>query len=112
MAERPTPSAEREVSRGHSSCHAGTKGRRSGRVAAVCIEFGMSQMFAQAKLAGLVDRVKPDRPRQRETEIADPPQRRLRRQVGCVTNLMTSTTPTARCGPACQVVWEGLGQVS
>ena len=24
----------------------------------------------------------------------------------------TSTIPTARCGPACRVVWEGLGQRS
>ncbi len=24
---------------------------------------------------------------------------------------MTSTTRTARCGPACRVVWEGNGQV-
>ncbi len=24
----------------------------------------------------------------------------------------TSTIPTARCGPACRVVWEGIGQVS
>ncbi len=26
--------------------------------------------------------------------------------------LMTSTSRTARCGPACRVVWEGLGQLS
>ena len=25
---------------------------------------------------------------------------------------MTSTSRTARCGPACRVVWEGTGQVS
>ncbi len=77
------------------------------------IEFGMSQMFVKAKLAGLVDRVvKPDRPRQRETGIAELPQRNLRRRVGCITNLTTSTTSTARCGTACPVVWEGIGQVS
>ena len=27
-------------------------------------------------------------------------------------SLMTSTSRTARCGPACRVVWEGTGQVS
>ena len=37
------------------------------------IEFGMSQMFVKAKLADLVDRVKPDRPRQRETGFAELP---------------------------------------
>ena len=25
---------------------------------------------------------------------------------------MTSTTRTARCGPACRVVWEGIGQAT
>ena len=75
------------------------------------IDAGMSQMFVQAKLAGMVDRVKPDRPRQRETGIAESLLRSLRRRVGCITSPMTSTTSTARCGPACRVVWEGSGQV-
>jgi hypothetical protein len=73
----------------------------------VIIECGMSQMFVKAKLADLVDRVKPDMPRQRETGLAESPQRSLGRRVGCITSLTTSTTSTARCGPACQVVWEG-----
>ncbi len=75
------------------------------------IEFGMSQMFVKAKLADLVDRVKPDRPRQRETGVAELLQRSLRRRVGCITSLTTSTTSTARCGPACRVVWEGRGRI-
>jgi len=42
----------------------------------------MSQMFAKAKLAGLVDRVKPDKPRQRETGFAELSLRNLRHRVG------------------------------
>ena len=75
------------------------------------IEFGKSQMFVKAKLAGMVDRVKPDRPRQRETGVAELLQRSLRRRAGCITSPATSTTSTARCGPACRVVWEGTGQI-
>ena len=76
------------------------------------IRIGMSQMFAQAKLADTAERVKPDQPRQREINRAEPTLRNFRRQAGCYTTLTTSTIPTARCGPACRVVWEGLGQVS
>ena len=75
------------------------------------IDNGMSQMFAQAKLTDLVNRVKPDEPRQRGTDVAESALRNLVHRVGCNTNPMTSTTPTARCGPACRVVWEGIGQV-
>ena len=103
--------AEREVSRGHSSCRYGAKGRRSRRGGALIIDNGMSQMFAQAKLADLVSRVKPDEPRQRETDVAESTSRNLGHRVECNTNPMTSTIPTARCGPACRVVWEGIGQV-
>jgi hypothetical protein len=103
---------EREVSRGHSSCQQGAKGRRSRRGSALIIDNGLSQMFAQAKLADTVDRVKPDRPRQRETRVAESTSRDLGHRVGSNTSPMTSTASTARCGPACRVVWEGLGQVS
>ena len=102
---------EREVSRGHSSRRQGAKGQRSRRGSRLIIETGVSQMFAQAKLADTADRVKPDRPRQRETCIAESALSDLGRRVGCNTNPMTSTTSTARCGPACRVVWEGIGQV-
>ena len=61
-------------------------------------------MFAKAKLADTTDRVKPDRPRQRETRFAESTIRNLRRRAGCHTNLTTSNTPTARCGPACRVL--------
>jgi RNA-directed DNA polymerase len=33
-------------------------------------------------------------------------------RLGVPRSLMTSTSRTARCGPACRVVWQGLGQVS
>ena len=104
--------AEREVSRGHSSCLFGAKGRRSRRGSTLVIDNGLSQMFAQAKLADLENRVKPDEPRQRENGVAESASCNLGHRAGCNTNPMTSTTPTARCGPACRVVWEGLGQVS
>ena len=71
------------------------------------IDNGLSQMFAQAKLADLENRVKPDEPRQRGTGFAESAPRNLGHRVGCNTHPMTSTTPTARCGPACRVVWEG-----
>jgi len=102
---------EREVSRGHSSRRYGAKGRRSRRGSALVIDDGLSQMFAQAKLADLVNRVKPEKPRQRGTGFAEPASRDLGHRVGCNTSPVTSTTSTARCGPACQVVWEGRGRV-
>lgn len=73
---------------------------------------GLSQMFAFAKLAVSVDRVKPVMPRQRETDFAEPDVSRFRLRVGINTSPETSTIPTARCGPACRVVWEGIGQPS
>jgi group II intron reverse transcriptase/maturase len=36
----------------------------------------------------------------------------LLRPARCASALMTSTPRTARCGPACRVVWEGIGQLS
>ena len=68
-------------------------------------------MFAFAKLAVSVDRVKPVMPRQRETDFAEPDVSSFRLRVGINTSPETSTIPTARCGPACRVVWEGLGQL-
>ena len=47
------------------------KGRRSRTGSTLIIETGSSQMFAKAKLVDTVDRVQPDRPRQRETGIAE-----------------------------------------
>ena len=35
---------------------------------------------------------------------------RLVRSDGTAPTLMTSNSRTARCGPACRVVWEGFGQ--
>jgi hypothetical protein len=76
------------------------------------IDRGLSQIFAKAKLADKVDRVKPDKPRQRENDIAESTLRHLGHRVGIATYPVTSTSPTARCGPACRVAWEGFGQIS
>jgi RNA-directed DNA polymerase len=46
------------------------KGRRNRRRRPVIIGNGLSQMFAIAKLADMVNRVKPEGPRQRETRPA------------------------------------------
>ena len=67
----------------------------------------MSQMFAVAKLAGMARQVKPDAHRQRETESGGSDTSNLRRCAGKSLSAPTSTIPTARCGPACRVVWEG-----
>ncbi len=68
-------------------------------------------MFAEAKLVDTVDRVKPDRPRprQRETSIAESTYRNLRHRAEA-TRTWDLNCPTARCGPACRVVWEGADQ--
>jgi hypothetical protein len=64
-------------------------------------------MFAQAKLAKTVDRVKPERPRQREIGFAEPDTGDLGRRVGSGISPATSTIPAARCGFACPVVYGG-----
>ncbi len=64
------------------AANTGRRAEGSRRGNAVVIEDGMSQMFAKAKLAGLVDRVKPDKPRQRETGFAELSLRNLRHRVG------------------------------
>ena len=76
------------------------------------IDKGLSQMFAQVKLAYLENRVKPDEPRQRGTGVAESSSCNLGHRAGCNTSPMNSTTLPTRCGLACRVVWEGLGQVS
>jgi hypothetical protein len=82
------------------------KGRRNRRRRPVIIGNGLSQMFAVAKLADMVNRVKPEGPRQRETRPAGLQISGFRMCEGqpCA---QPSTIPTARCGPACRVVWEG-----
>ena len=74
--------------------------------------FGMSQMFAEAKLASMACKVKPEGSWQRETKSGGSVTSNPRRCAGIHSSAPTSTIPTARCGPACRVVWEGLGQVS
>jgi hypothetical protein len=72
---------------------------------------GLSQMFALAKLATHASRVQPDGSWQRETESGGPDINDPRRRAAIHSSAPTSTVPTARCGPACRVVWEGIGQV-
>ncbi len=60
--------AEREVSRGHSSCHFGAKGRRNGRSSYRVIESGESQMFINLKLVIYPARVKPSMAWQRDNQ--------------------------------------------
>ena len=60
---------------------AGAEGLKVRTGSALSIETGSSQMFANAKLADTVDRVKPDRPRQRETSVAESTSRNLRHSV-------------------------------
>ena len=66
-------------------------------------------MFTKVKLAKTPARVKPESVWQRGNQL-----RRVgsqQDQAACeVTRAATSTTPTARCGPACRVVWEGPDQ--
>ena len=73
---------------------------------------GLTQMFAQAKLADKVTRVKPNALRQRETKSGGSQTSNFRRRAGVAFCTLTSTISTARCGPACRVVWEGSGRVS
>ena len=68
---------------------------------------GLSQMFAIAKLADTVRRVKPDALRQRETKSGGSETSHFRRRAGIYSCTPTSTISTARCGPACRVVWQG-----
>jgi len=100
---------EREVSRGRSS--SAGKERRAEGVGEEARRLSTKDCLrcSQAKLADTTNRVKPDESRQRETNVAEPASRNLGHRVGRNTSPMTSTTSTARCGPACRVVWEGCG---
>jgi len=73
---------------------------------------GQSQMFASAKLSGKPGWVKPEGYWKRGTDSGGSKTSDLRRQADLRYCVLTSTSPTARCGPACRVVWEGIGQVS
>ena len=68
---------------------------------------GLSQMFATAKLAKTVNRVKPETLWQRETRPGELETSNFGRGAGIYSCTSTSTKPTARCGPACRVVWGG-----
>ena len=98
---------ERGVSRGHSSWLYGAKGQRNRRRCPVILGNGLSQMFAIAKLADTVNRVKPEALWQRETKSGGLETSNFRRRAGIYSCTPTSTISTARCGPACRVVWEG-----
>ena len=98
---------ERGVSSGHSSCLYGAKGQRNRRRCPVILGNGLSQMFAIAKLADTVHRVKSEAFWQRETKSGGLETSNFRRRAGIYSCTPTPTIPTARCGPACRVVWEG-----
>ena len=66
-------------------------------------------MFTNVKLAKVPARVKPKLVWQRGNQLRRVDSQRA--QAACEsTRAATSTIPTARCGPACRVVWEGSGQ--
>ena len=73
---------------------------------------GRSQMFASAKLSGKPGWVKPEGCWKRGTDSGGSKTSDLRRRADMRYCARTSTSPTARCGPACRVVWEGIGQAS
>ena len=91
---------ERGVSSGHSSCLYGAKGQRNRRGCPLILGDGLSQMFAPAKLADTVQRVKPDARRQRETKSGGLETSNFRRRAEVHLCDSTSTISTARCGPA------------
>ena len=63
-------------------------------------------MFTNVKLATMPVRVKSELAWQRGNQLRRAASQRD--QAACeATHATTSTTPTARCGPACRVVWEG-----
>ena len=98
---------ERGVSSGHSSCLQWAKGQGNRRRCPTILGNGLSQMFASAKLANRLTRVKPEARRQRETEPGGSETSSFRRCAEFCRCVPTSTIPTARCGPACRVVREG-----
>ena len=67
-------------------------------------------MFVSAMLAVSLVRVKPElapAARNQCGRIENRQAQAVRRGTQCAS---TSTIPTARCGPACRVVWEGSDQ--
>ena len=66
-------------------------------------------MFTNVKLAMTPATVKPESVWQRGNQRRRVDSQRDQATHG-VTHAATSTAPTARCGPACRVVWEGSGQ--
>jgi hypothetical protein len=99
---------EREVSRGHSSRTYGegpkeqegvSSGSRDRIASDVCVsEARRSSCPGEARTDAAA--------RNRYRRIGDRQPREARRDN---TNAPTSTVSTARCGPACRVVWEGSG---
>ena len=70
---------------------------------------GSTQMFTNVKLARTPARVKPELAWQRGNQLRRVGSQRTR-ATHRATCAATSTIPTARCGPACRVVWEGSDQ--
>ena len=98
---------ERGVISGHSRCLYGAKGQRNRRAGPSILGMGGTQMFALAKLVRKPGRVKPTSvlaARNHSGRIENKQARVVRRALR---DALTSTIPTARCGPACRVGWEG-----
>lgn len=105
---------EREVSGGRSSrgrrrggWKPSMKGRGNRRGSLPIIRDGASQMFASAKLASMANGVKPDQSWQRENQLCRIGDRQPQAIEPAAAQARHLTTPTARCGPACRVVWQG-----
>ena len=73
------------------------------------LEGGAPQMFTDVKLATMSARVKPEPVWQRGNQLRRVDSKRIQAMYEA-TRPSTSTTSTARCGPACRVVWEGSDQ--
>ena len=67
-------------------------------------------MFASAKLAVSLVRVKPELALAARNQCGRTEHKQARAVRRGTQRASTSTIPTARCGPACRVVWEGSDQ--
>ena len=112
--DRSEKSAEAIVVRGetHYGRRPKAKGRRNGRCSLRALERVMLQMFTKMKLVTTVDAGESCATvAASETILANP----LKRNQACCWSAnfsMTSTISTARCGPACRVVWQGSTSAS
>ncbi len=67
-------------------------------------------MFANAKLASMLSRVKLLGAVAVRNQLGRAGDQQPRAMCRAYSSTSTSTIPTARCGPACRVVWEGTAR--